>query len=334
MTPVQPGVDPRSLDQLAIEARSSPSPQTQQAVARQFEAVFADMMIHSMRLAHLGSDMLGSGGKLYQSLYDWQVAEDMTRGRGLGIASMLMRQMHGPASATAPSKTTLRAPDASDRLAGTSFPLGAAAGEAPAASLHAIDATDRFDGPDPAAPAATAAAATPAGAPRTTASASSTTSLTADVVGFVDRLWPQAQSVARALGVSVRAVIAQAALETGWGEHESAPHNLFGIKATGSQAGAEDPTTEYADGTPTQTVAKFRRFASDTAAMASYASLIRTDPRYQAALGSGDNVRRFATALQQAGYATDPAYAEKLIAVANDPRLLTALNAVAATQAE
>lgn len=309
--PVQLGIDPRSLDSLAAQAKSGRSTQTLQKVARQFEAVFADMMIHSMRATHLGSDLAGRGGPLYTSLYDWQIAEDMTRGRGLGIASMLMRQLQGNASS----------------------------GSSTHPALHAIDAADHFTGPDPSAPAAPPDAGAPAAGPAATAPQGSATSnpassLTSDVMGFVERLWPEARSVARQLGVSARAVIAQAALETGWGRHESAPNNLFGIKASGSQPGVEQATTEYAAGVATPTTAKFRRFPSDNAAMASYATLIRTDPRYQAVLGSGDDVQRFASALQQAGYATDPAYAQKLVAVANDPRLVTALNAVAGTQME
>lgn len=309
--PVQLGLDPRSLDALSTQAKAGRSPQTLQKVARQFEAVFADMMIHSMRATHLGSDLTGRGGKLYTSLYDWQIAEAMTRGKGLGIASMLMRQLQGNTSSGASTQP----------------------------ALHAIDAADHFNGPDPSAAAAPPGASAPAAEPAAAASrgpaaSGSGSSLTSDVTGFVERLWPEAQSVARQLGVSARAVIAQAALETGWGRHESAPNNLFGIKATGSQPGTEQATTEYVAGVATPTTAKFRRFPSDNAAMASYAALIRTDPRYQAVLGSGDDVRRFASALQQAGYATDPAYAQKLVAVANDPRLVTALNAVAGTQTE
>lgn len=331
---IQLGVDPRSLNQLAAQTQSGRSPEATQKVARQFEAVFADMMIHSMRAVHLGSDMLGRGGQLYTSLYDWQIAEDMTRGRGLGIASMLMRQLQG-AAATGPSQpASLHPLDASDRLAGTApalRPTQSAAVSVP--SPRPLDAADHFSGPDPVAAPTTMGVASPA-APAAPAPPGPAASLTSSVLGFVQRLWPQAQSVAQKLGVSVRAVIAQAALETGWGQHEAAPHNLFGIKASGAESGTERDTTEYAGATPTQTIAKFRRFPSDNAAMTSYATLIGTDPRYHAVQGSGDDVRRFASALQQAGYATDPGYAQKLIAVANDPRLITALNTVAGALTE
>lgn len=324
---VQVGIDPRSLDGLANQARTSRSQQTLQQVARQFEAVFADMMIHSMRSVHLGDDMLGRGGEVYTSLYDWQIAQSMTHGRGLGIASLLMRQMHAAAADTSSSNPA------------PSTPAGAAATEAQALSAHAaaqalraLDAADHFTGPDPAAVAAPTA--TQSDATSGTPAPSGAASLAPNVLGFVERLWPGASAIAQKLGVSVRAIIAQAALETGWGRHEAAPHNLFGVKATASQSGARDSTTEYVDGAPTQALAEFRRYPSDNSAMASYATLISTHPRYQAALGSGNDVQRFASALQQAGYASDPAYAEKLIAVANDPRLVAALSTIAGNHVE
>jgi len=146
--------------------------------------------------------------------------------------------------------------------------------------------------------------------------------------GFVSQIWHHAQRAAHELGVNVRALIAQAALETGWGRHGikredgSHAHNLFGIKATGWQgARANTQTHEYRNGERQSERADFRAYSSVAESFADYVKLLKNNPRYQKALKSGDNVHGFASALQQAGYATDPGYAEKISAIANGPVL-------------
>jgi len=146
--------------------------------------------------------------------------------------------------------------------------------------------------------------------------------------GFVAHIWQHAQQAAHELGVNVRALIAQAALETGWGqrgikgEGGKDAHNLFGIKASGWKgARAKTLTHEYQHGVRQSEHADFRAYASVAESFADYVKLLKDNPRYQKALESGDNVHGFASALQQAGYATDPAYAEKISAIANGPVL-------------
>jgi len=145
---------------------------------------------------------------------------------------------------------------------------------------------------------------------------------------FVSRIWHHAQQAAHELGVNVRALIAQAALETGWGKHEikgqdgKNAHNLFGIKATGWKGERAKITThEYRNGVRQNENADFRAYSSVAESFADYVKLLKANPRYQKALKSGDNVHGFASALQQAGYATDPGYAEKINAIANGPVL-------------
>jgi len=145
---------------------------------------------------------------------------------------------------------------------------------------------------------------------------------------FVSQIWHHAQKAAHELGVNVRALIAQAALETGWGqrgikgEGGKDAHNLFGIKASGWKgARAKTLTHEYQHGVRQSEHADFRAYASVAESFADYVKLLKDNPRYQKALKSGDNVHGFASALQQAGYATDPAYAEKISAIANGPVL-------------
>jgi flagellar protein FlgJ len=118
-------------------------------------------------------------------------------------------------------------------------------------------------------------------------------------------------------------MLGQAALESGWGKHEikaldgSTSHNVFGIKASGNWKGrtVEAMTTEYVNGVAYQKVEKFRAYDSYSDAFKDYAKLIRDNPRYQSVLQNGGDASQFAHALQKAGYATDPQYAQKLTKV-------------------
>lgn len=140
---------------------------------------------------------------------------------------------------------------------------------------------------------------------------------------FIDAIRPHAEKAAAELGVPARALIAQAALETGWGQHMakqkdgSSGLNLFGVKAQGSWTGASrnQQTSEYENGQLTRTRADFRSYSSIGAAFDDYVKVLKSNPRYADALRSGD-VHGFAQALQKAGYATDPHYAQKLVKVA------------------
>ena len=139
---------------------------------------------------------------------------------------------------------------------------------------------------------------------------------------FIEEMLPHATAAARELGVDPRAIIAQAALETGWGTSQpadagGASHNLFGIKAGASWKGASvsSATTEYADGIARAEPAQFRAYGSVAENVADYVHVLRDNPRYAAALGTGGDVRAFADALQRGGYATDPEYANKLVAL-------------------
>ena len=141
---------------------------------------------------------------------------------------------------------------------------------------------------------------------------------------FLASILPSAQEAAQQLGVSPKILAAQAALESGWGRHplrspEGADtHNLFGVK-TGSrwQGGAVDArTTEYMNGDAQQVIERFRSFPDYASAFRDFARLLRDNPRYQAALNTGSDARAYAQGLIRGGYATDPAYAEKLVRVA------------------
>ncbi|MBW8468975.1 MAG: flagellar assembly peptidoglycan hydrolase FlgJ [Thiobacillus sp.] len=138
--------------------------------------------------------------------------------------------------------------------------------------------------------------------------------------GFVDQHSQAAAQVARESGIPASYMIGQAGHETGWGRSEirhrdgSPSFNLFGIKATSAWKGkvAEITTTEYVNGTPRKTVAKFRAYDSYADSFRDYARLITKSPRYDQVMDQVGSVQGFASGLQKAGYATDPQYAAKL----------------------
>jgi flagellar protein FlgJ len=126
------------------------------------------------------------------------------------------------------------------------------------------------------------------------------------------------------LGVDPRHLIAQAALETHWGQavprdaSGRSSNNLFGVKSAGNSGSAavSARTTEYAGGAAVSEVAQFRSYDSPSASVKDYVALLRANPRYAAALNTGSDTHAFASALQQGGYATDPNYARKIAAIA------------------
>ncbi len=138
--------------------------------------------------------------------------------------------------------------------------------------------------------------------------------------GFVQQHSRSAQAAAAATGIPANFMLAQAALETGWGKREiigadgSASHNLFGIKAGAGWTGptVEVSTTEYLAGRPQKVIQRFRAYASEAESFADYARLMSNSPRYAAVTAAGGDAKAFASGLQKAGYATDPAYASKL----------------------
>ena len=202
--------------------------------------------------------------------------------------------------------------------------------DADTASVNWAVANDRWSGV--AAPAAAGATA-PVDLANARAVASQFGTHTPE--GFVASIWPHAQQAARELGVSPRALVAQAALETGWGRHGikhgngSNSNNLFGIKATGWKGDSVATNThEYVNGQRRTERANFRAYASAAESFGDYVRLLKNNPRYQNALKAGTDVHGFARGLQQAGYATDPHYAAKIASIASGPAIDRAVAAI------
>lgn len=157
-----------------------------------------------------------------------------------------------------------------------------------------------------------------------------------DPISFIRRLVPHAVRAAKMLKVAPQFLLAQAALETGWGKHSiktadgDDSHNLFGIKATGSWNGATAAaqTTEFEDGKAHSVNDQFRAYRNEADSFADYARLLMGSPRYRDALNRQDDGAGFAQALQKGGYATDPNYAQKIMNIAGGQTMRDALGAL------
>jgi peptidoglycan hydrolase FlgJ len=271
-------------------------PQALRQVAKQYESLFARMMIKSMRDA-VGTDpIFGSDEeKTYQEMYDDQLSLEMTKGHGLGLADMLVRQMQR-LSGGGKTDSTATSPHANG--AGGNPAIGPQADAKP--TLRMFQGRSSSGG-----------AASPAASAETRAN-------------FISELWPSAQEAGQQLGVDPRNLIAQAALETNWGTRVPrdasgrSSNNLFGMKASGQWNGAAVTagTQEYRNGSAVSATAQFRAYDNRTQSFQDYVALLRNSPRYSPALNTGSNVQAFANALQRGGYATDPDYANKITSIA------------------
>jgi len=315
--------------------------------ARQLETQFAKLLISSMRSTTMGDSMFPGSSEHFRDMYDQQLAESLARGKGLGLQDMIRKQLGGE-TATTP-KTALEQYEQASRM----FPmdgyqrLPGASGRAQLADPASLPL--RRDAPQKALPmpalrttvqradatppavtnAPETASSTPAAAPCDGTPAANPRPGTPEA--FVAEIWPHAQRAAAELGVCPKVLVAQAALETGWGRHtirgkSGEAHNLFGIKASGSWQGqaVTNSTREFVGGVEVRENAAFRAYRSIADSFSDYVSLLKNTPRYAAAIGQQTS-RAFASALQRAGYATDPQYAAKLTAIAEGPTLNRAL---------
>lgn len=296
--------DLQGLARLKQAAREQ-TPEAVTGVAQQFEALFVGMMLDSMRsaTATLDGGLFDSNeGQLYQQLFDRQIAQKIANGKGLGIAAAIERQLTRLANPQDPGATHYAPPsESANGGAGT-----AAVGTAVSARGAA---TPQFRADTPA--------------------------------EFVSALLPHARRVAEELGVHPLGIIAQAALETGWGQRIPARAdggsslNLFGIKAGADWPGqrVSRATIEFEGGAATRRHAHFRAYDDLAHAFSDYARLLKGDPRYRGAVASGADPARFAEGLQQAGYATDPEYASKIRAILHGPTLRKVVEGAAALAA-
>jgi flagellar protein FlgJ len=266
------------------------SPEALRAAAQQFESLFMNMMMKSMRDATPQDSPFDSQqSRMYTSMLDQKISDNFAK-RGMGLADALMRQLSNNAGV---------APNADGD-----------AGAGASASL-------------PGAPAKqTGLSATPPDGrtPLEISSARQYPPRPGHVQAFQDKLAEHANEASRSTGIPAKFMLGQAALETGWGKREirgadgGNSHNLFGIKAGANWTGktVEVATTEYVNGVPQKRMEKFRAYDSYADSFRDYASLLKNNPRYQNVIANSQDASTFAQGLQRAGYATDPNYAAKL----------------------
>lgn len=287
--------DAQSLNSLKREVSSDPqSKEGIRAVARQMEGVFVQLMMKSMRSASFDDGLLNNDQtRLYTSMYDQQVGQQIASGKGLGLADVMVKQLTAAQHAGVPSAAA------------------AAEENAPAVPL-------RFDGAlVRTMPTAEVEQMVRKAVPKLPSMGSV---LPLSSSNFVSQLAVPAQIASQQSGIPHHLIMAQAALESGWGQREiptadgRPSHNLFGIKAGSNWDGpvTEITTTEYEDGVAKKVKASFRVYDSYMDALGDYVKLLTNNPRYSNVAAAG-TAEQAAHALQRAGYATDPQYAQKLI---------------------
>ena len=303
-----PVTDFSQYNTLRVEAQAdSNSEAVLREVATQFEALFVQTLLKEMREASLGDPILGSSNehKTYTEMFDQQLAGELASHQGFGIADALVRQL----SIAEPAATTSAIPAHGLPLSPRSAalpPMIAATSTAPAKIAPA-----QKNEPAPAAQADDVSWESPS--------------------DFVRDIWPEARRTARRLGVPPEALVAQAALETGWGarviraDDGTNSFNLFGVKAGSDWDGGSvnKRTLEFENGMPRQVRDRFRSYSGVGQAFDDYARVLESRPRYSAVTNSSGD--EFPRRLQEAGYATDPEYATKIQRVMRSQTLRDAL---------
>ncbi|MBC7404986.1 MAG: flagellar assembly peptidoglycan hydrolase FlgJ [Cytophaga sp.] len=275
--------DSKGLDDLKQSAKNN-SPDALKSAAKQFEALYMNMMLKSMRQASSqDSPFDNEQSRMYTSMLDQQFSQNMAS-RGMGLADALVRQLSNNAA------NQIIQPESSSQSS--------------ASSLRGIDSylnnlkieqqTVKVD--------------------------KTATSGRAHVREFENKLAAHAEQASLETGIPAKFMLGQAALESGWGKREikaadgSVSHNVFGMKANSGWKGktVDAVTTEYSNGVAFRKVEKFKAYDSYSDAFKDYAKLLTKNPRYQEVIANAKDASSFAYGLQKAGYATDPQYADKL----------------------
>ena len=281
--------DIKGLDNLRRAAHSGDEKALEEA-AKQFEGIFVQMMLKSMRqaqdvLADENSPFNSQQVKFYRQMHDQQMANDLTHNGSIGLAEVIVQQLGGMTDKYTPAGIARNGANLADFNRSNSQQVA-----------HAQDSvlqtkTQAFESPE----------------------------------AFVKSLLPEAEKAAQELGLEPMALIAQAAVETGWGKHVmqskkgQSSHNLFGIKADNRWNGDKTTveTLEYKQGVAQKQKAHFRAYDSFADSLQDYTSFIKDSPRYAEAVKQANDPQAYFESLQKAGYATDPNYAKKVISVMN-----------------
>jgi flagellar protein FlgJ len=303
--------DFHGLNQLKAQARED-SDAVLDKVALQFESLFTQMMLKSMRDASLGEGIFDNDKtEFYRDLYDQQMALHLSESGGIGLAAVIKRQLGGAEVEQESESEPKLTVNSIEQYRQHTIALAEYRRQTIAKEMSRLQET------------------APSGQELQEVVSSD---MDIDTAGwkpedFVEQLWPWAKEAAEKLGLPPTALLAQAALETGWGKHIMklangiSAKNLFGIKANRGWSGdkANVSTLEYEQGVAVKKKDNFRAYATFRDSFNDYVDFLHSNPRYSRALDSTGDARAYFIELQQAGYATDPRYAEKITAVMEGP---------------
>jgi flagellar protein FlgJ len=294
--------DIKGLDTLRRAAQSGDSKALDEA-AKQFEAIFVQMMLKSMRkaqdvMADKDSPFNSEQVKFYRDMHDTQIASDLASNGSIGLAEIIVRQLGKTGDGYMPADALRNDGNLSsinrNTIVSTQKAQNEVLGEQPIKTFQSFK-TAAFE----------------------------------DAQSFIEQLYPVAQEAAAELGIDPKALLAQAAIETGWGQHMihntsgQNSHNLFGIKADRRWQGdrAMVKTIEFEQGVPATKRAPFRVYDSFADSMQDYVGFVKQNPRYEEAVKQSQSPQDYFSELQKAGYATDPDYAKKVLSVLDGEQL-------------
>ncbi len=258
------------INRLKSQASKNPD-EALEKVARQFESLFTQTLLKNMRDTQFSEDSLfdNDQSRMYQDLFDKQLANNLSSKKGIGLADMMIRQLSRNPVVSKP------------QLHGVSNTYQSVAAQVHPAVNMDISQTNQ---------------------------------------SFINNLKPLASKVEEQYKIPATVLLAQAALETGWGKQiplkadGASSHNLFGIKAGHNWDGdvVTKPTTEYFNNEPSTINAAFKSYSSYKQSIEDYAGYLSNNKRYESAFEYSDNPIKFVQAIHSAGYATDPEYSNKI----------------------
>lgn len=283
--------DISSLDKLrkqAVDGDEGSEKAALTAAAKQFEAIFTSMLFKSMRDANASFEsglMDSQNQQFYRQMMDEQMSSELSSNGSLGLADMIVAQL---SSGSIENKSASARSDDFEAMMEKIDRIRQERADATTVAMPSAQQPSRFDSPE----------------------------------SFVTSMRPYAEKAAQALGIDSSLLLAQAALETGWGQKvvnnsRGSSNNLFNIKADRSWAGdkVSTQTLEYHQGVPVKENAAFRSYSNYEESFNDYVSFLNKNPRYTTALRHGGNNEEFIRGIHQAGYATDPRYADKVLSV-------------------
>lgn len=298
-----------ALSKLRLESKEG-SDQSKKAAVQQFEALFLQMMLKSMRGAGFGDPLFDSQQmKMSMEMFDKQIAMNIAKNGGLGLSDLIEDQLG--------FGTTTKQEEKADPAMGLSEYMK---NQVPVVPIMEVSKVDEVFSSDLEQTLPVKEITSDTNQHSATVQKSDVSTTFETPAQFVSVLWDQADKVAREKNLNTNGIIAQAALETGWGKHiirhpdGTSSNNLFGIKADKRWAGDKvtTQTLEFENGVMTQKTATFRSYQSLEESVEDFVAFLESNPRYRDVLQHGKDAQKYVNLLQQAGYATDPDYATKI----------------------